>query len=217
MSFFLATAMFIQMQAWAVTDNPTAFHESIRTLVSSIPVRFGEWEGTEIKVPQPAARLLRPNALFARRYDNTRTLRSANLVLVHCTDCRDMSGHYPPNCYPASGWTPDGSSRDVELTVGPRRIPAVVYEYKRTEMGVARQSIVYNFFILPSGFATDMAHVQSASGDRRSRPYGAAQVQVILDGGTPEFNQMQIVTELLEPLGPILDTLQVRKNQEGHP
>lgn len=206
--------MFVQMQAWAVTNDSAGFHGSIRAAAGSIPWRFDDWEGTEIAVPQPAATLLRPNILFARHYENSTTLREANLVFIHCTDSRDMSGHYPPNCYPASGWMLEGPGREVEVMVGARRIPAVAYEFQRTEMGNTHESVVYNFFVLPSGFATRMEAVQKASGDRRWRPYGAAQVQVVIDSAVPETVQLDIVRQLLEPLGPIIDTLQVRKNGE---
>jgi hypothetical protein len=210
LSLMFAAAMFVQMKAWKVEDDPTAFHESVRASVSAIPVRFNLWEGTEIKVPSPAAKLLRPNVLFARRYDNERTTRTANVVFVHCTDLRDMSGHYPPNCYPASGWTPDGPNRTADLVLGRRSIRAAVYEFSRSELGGARRSVVYNFFVLPRGFVTTMSEVQAVAGDRRTRSYGAAQVQIILDALTPEEIQVQIVQELLEPLAPIFDMLQIR-------
>lgn len=210
-SALMAVAMFVQMQAWAVTDDASAFHQSIREAVKRVPIRFSDWEGAEIEVPKPAADLLRPNALFARQYENLKTQRAAKFVFVHCTDSRDMSGHYPPNCYPARGWTREGEGREVSVTVGRQSIPAVAYEFKRVEMGTTRECTVYNFFILPSGFETRMSSVQTAGGDRRLRPYGAAQVQVILDSGTPEVTQLDIVAQLLEPLAPIIDTLQVRK------
>jgi hypothetical protein len=215
LSLLLAGAMFVQMEAWKVEDDPRGFHESVRALVLSIPTRFNAWEGTDITVPAPAAKLLRPNVLFARRYDNQNTLRTANLVLVHCTDFRDMSGHYPPNCYPASGWTSVGAPEVVDLTVGRRTIRAAVYQFERPEPGATRRSAVYNFFILPRGFMSTMAEAQAAGGDRRERPYGAAQVQVIVDALTPDDVEIQIVQELLEPLGPICDMMQTPK--EGKP
>ena len=210
-SFLLATAMFVQMQAWVVTDDASGFHESIRAAVGQIPVRVNDWEGTDIKVPAPAGELLRPNVLFARRYENERTDRSASLVFIHCKDSRDMSGHYPPNCYPASGWTAVGDRQESEVALTGRTIPAAVYEFRRNDLGNTRHSIVYNFFILPSGVVTRMSDVQDAGGDRRARPYGAAQVQVVMDAGTPEFARKQIVQELLQPLAPIIDKLQIRK------
>lgn len=207
----MAGAMFIQMRTYAATDDATAYHAQIATAVSGIPIKFGAWEGSEIKVPAPAAKLLRPNALFARRYDNTKTGRWANLVLVHCTDSRDMSGHYPPNCYPATGWTQSHESESASIQVGLRTIPMVVYSFTRTEFNAVRHTVIYNFFILPGGFATAMSDVQRASGDRRVRPYGAAQVQIIMDSATPESDRQEIVQELLQPLMPVIDLLQTKK------
>ncbi len=210
-SALMAVAMFVQMKAWAFSDAATDYHQMVKRAASAIPVRHGEWEGTDIAVPQPAARLLRPNVLFARHYESNRRGLEANLVFVQCTDARDMNGHYPPNCYPSSGWVLDKPGRAVQIPVGRTTIPAMSYEFTRSEFGAARRSLVYNFFILPSGFATTMAEVTRVSGDQRWRSLGAAQVQVILDSSLPETTRLDIASELLEPLVPIIDTLQVRR------
>lgn len=203
--------MIVQMQAVASTGDAQLYHANILAAVSRIPIRFGGWEGSDIKVPLPAAKLLRPNALFARRYDNAKTGRWANLVFVHCKDSRDMSGHYPPNCYPATGWNQSHAGVSTTITVGSREIPMAVYDFTRTDFNTVRHWVIYNFFILPSDIVTGMSDVQRASGDRQVRPYGAAQVQVILDSTTPESVREGIVQELLQPLAPIIDLLQTRK------
>lgn len=207
----MAGTMFVQMHASASTNDAAVYHANIAAAVTRIPIRFGGWEGSDIKVPVPAAKLLRPNALFARRYDNQHSGRVASLVLVHCTDSRDMSGHYPPNCYPATGWTPSGPSQSIEVSLGKASIPMVVYNFSRTEFNTVRHTVIYNFFILPSGMVTGMDEVQRASGDRRVRPYGAAQVQIIMDSATPERARQDIVGELLEPLTPVIELLQSKK------
>jgi len=210
-SVLMAAAMFVQMKAWSFSDAAEDYHEAVRRAANAFPIRHGDWEGTEIAVPQPAARLLRPNVLFARHYEGHRRLLEANLVFVHCTDARDMNGHYPPNCYPSSGWVLDGPGHRAEISVGRTSIPVMAYEFSRSELGAVRRSLVYNFFVLPSGFATTMAEVSRASGDQRWRSLGAAQVQVVIDPSIPETTRLEIASELLEPLVPIIESLHARR------
>ena len=205
-SFLVAAAMFIQLKAWAIADDATPFHQSVRNAIEAIPERTGLWYGDDINVPLPAAKLLRPNALFARRYQ-LRTGQAATLVIVHCTDSRDMSGHYPPNCYPANGWTPVGGRVESSLILNKRAIPVAIYRYHRTELGIT----VYNFFILPRELTTRMEAVRRSGGDRQSRPFGAAQVQVILNDDIKLDEADRIVEELLTPVAPVIELIQIRK------
>ena len=206
--------MVVQMRAYAAPSDTQAYHQVVRNAVSAIPVRFGGWEGSEIKVPLPAAKLLRPNVLFARRYEEAQSGRWASLVVVHCRDCRDMCGHYPPNCYPSSGWTMSEPEVSDEFPCGDTNVPMAVYDFSRTEVNHVRRTVVYNFFVLPGGFMTRMSEVQKASSNWKLRAYGAAQVQIIMDAGTPEAVQRRIVQDMLKPLAPVFASLQVRTEGE---
>ena len=55
------------------------------------------------EVPPEAQELLRPNAIFSRRFQRPGEI-GVHVLVVHCSDARDMIGHYPPICYPSSGW-----------------------------------------------------------------------------------------------------------------
>jgi hypothetical protein len=127
-----------------------------------------------------------------------------------------MCGHYPPNCYPSSGWTQSEPYVRTELQLGGTVIPAIIYNFTRNEMETVSHTVVYNFFILPDGFVTRMSDVQKASGKREARPYGAAQIQIIMDSNTPESSRAGIAEELLKPLMPIIALLQERA-QGGRP
>jgi hypothetical protein len=209
----LAAGLYAQMRSYAVADDTTPFHRRVADAVDKIPFRNGPWEGTEAKPPDAAGQLLRPNALRAIRYRDLKSGRWASLIVIHCRDSRDMSGHYPPNCYRGSGWTQAGPPDIREYKLWDRTVPIAAYEFSRAEFDRVNNWVVYDFFVLPTGeFVTDMESVRTASGDYRTRPYGCAQIQVLMDSGTPKDDQQAILNELLEPIGPVIKELQATRS-----
>lgn len=163
-----------------------AFHDEVAEAVQRIPLRLEGWEGRDTDVPASARALLRPNALLGRQYQDLDTGRKASLVIVQCRDTRDMTGHYPPRCYPAHGWLQSETVTKHEIVVEGVSIPVTRYEFTRSEFDRVQRIAIDNFFVLPfGGLARDMEGVLEAASDYRVRPFGAAQVQVITDGTLP--------------------------------
>src|SRR5437879_3851825 len=84
----LTLGLTLQVRSYAAQDDSGPFHARVREAVGKIPVRIGDWEGTEVPVPPAAGKLLRPNVLFCRNYHHLGTGRRATLLLVHCRDSR---------------------------------------------------------------------------------------------------------------------------------
>jgi hypothetical protein len=205
----LAGGLFLQMRTYARVDDPSAFHARIREAVEDIPIRMGPWEGTDTQPPPAAGMLLRPNKILCRNYRDEEGRRWAKLIFIHCKDARDMSGHYPPNCYPGNGWTMQGPPTIGQHQLWGRSVPIAEYHFSRAELNRTISTVVYDFFVLPTGkFCTRMEDVRGVSGDYRSRPLGCAQVQVVMDAATRDEERPQILREMLEPLGPTIDVLQ---------
>jgi hypothetical protein len=181
------------------------FHASVREAAERFPINSGQWVGREVDLPPSATKLLRPNAIVARQYQSTEHEGiSATLLVVQCADIRDMQGHYPPNCYPAHGW--GGEVDGNPAAVG--ELSAARYDFvrrsERGELGIS----VYNLFILPSGeTTTDMRVVRRASSDYETRPYGAAQIQVVLNQDVPESEHAWILDEMRRIADPVLEVL----------
>ena len=191
----------------AATDPAAveAYHGTIRDAAAAFPVDFGVWIGHEVDVPPSATQLLRPNAIVAREY-RTEAMggASATLMLVQCADIRDMQGHYPPNCYPAHGWT--RGDADADARFGP--LPAVRYEYTQRVGTQDRAITVYNLFVMPTGeVALSMNAVGKAGADYLLRPYGAAQVQVVIGGEIDRERHPWILSQMHEIAAPVLEVL----------
>lgn len=183
-----------------------AYHERVARVINSIPVDINGWVGKQVPVPQSATNLLRPNAIIARNYTNDERGLSATLLVVQCRDTRDMAGHYPPQCYPASGWLePDEDAVSMVEVEGQemRR-----YRFHRVAGQAERSIIVYSLFVLPTGDLTvSMTDVRRLSADYGYRRYGAAQIQVLLDAGVDEGDQAWILDQMYQIAKPAIDAV----------
>jgi len=194
----LLGAMHAGLGADAGDEAVDRYHAGARAAIGQVPERIGSWVGSDVEVPQSALVLLKPNALLGRRYFNESSGRAVTLVIVQCRDTRDMSGHYPPVCYPAHGWTSSSEPEEVELAVGSERLRVTRYRYMRTEFDHTTRITIFGMFVMPgTGIVQDMPGVRRAASDYRLRRFGAAQVQVVMDGTLAESEQVEIAGEIL--------------------
>ena len=96
----LGDRMFLRMSP-VQTDE---YHASVKAAVEAVPTVVGSWVGIDTPVPEAAVRMLHPNIILSRRYQNLSTNETLTVLLVHVRDARDVLGHYPPVCYPGQGW-----------------------------------------------------------------------------------------------------------------
>lgn len=184
------------------------FHAAAAKAIESLPDKFGDWETAEIPIPASAQTLLKPNAMLSRALTNRVTGEQASLVLVQCRDTRDMAGHYPPICYPGQGWTENAPRRPVELTAGDRKVTAIRYEFTRSAFDRDRMLVVYNFFAIPGqGTPSDMDTIRRAASDYSARPFGAAQVQIVLTRRQSAEEEQRLVESALSPMADVVDLL----------
>jgi hypothetical protein len=169
-------------------QDAAPYHARVKAAVDAFPYVIGYWTGSDEPVPTAAVDLLRPNVIVSRRYkkqaENWRDERQADLLIVQCADSRDMTGHYPPICYPASG-EPLISQRPFALKVGNIVINGTEYLFdtRQKRTGMLRKS-VYNFFVVPGrGIVADIGGVRAAASDYQRRCFGAGQFQVVIENG----------------------------------
>lgn len=187
------------------------YHARARKSIDAFPYVIGYWTGSDVVVPRAAVKLLRPNALVSRHYTNhspdPHAPAWADLLISQCADSRDMTGHYPPICYPSSG-EPQLSARPFRLSVGDERIDGIEYQFAATpDRGIERES-VYNFFVVPGrGIVPDIAGVRDAAGNYQRRCFGAAQFQVVMDADQPPEARDEVFTTLIGADPEVIKTL----------
>lgn len=195
------------------------YHRHAKEVLEAWPKQIadGDWITEDDRnLPPAAEQLLHPNVEIDRLY-TSRSLwingqrASASLLIVQCKDSRDMRGHYPPICYPASGEQPE-SSAPFTVTAAGAAISGMEYHFVRKSVPVYRRC-VYDFFIVPGkGFFADMADVNKAAADYQRRYYGAAQFQVVMNADYSQEQREQILKTLIgaNPLAfSVLNTVQI--------
>jgi hypothetical protein len=184
----------------------------------------GRWTGRDQPLPTAAQKLLRPNAVVSRTYEDNQKgelgaaagrERSATLLIVQCRDSRDMLGHYPPRCYRSHGME-QKYAEPRDWKVGGMTIPGVEYGFEQKLVGQTYRTTVYNFFVVPGGKSNnplrrDMDAVRDAAEDYQQRYYGAAQFQVVFQGlssaDLSRSERDEIFRTLIEPTIPVIRTL----------
>lgn len=165
------------------------YHAAVRHAGTLIPQQFGDWVGHDQKSSVDAERLLKPNIIFSRNYINRQNGRVVGVLIVHCKDARSLEGHYPPVCYPSSGYTAL-TTKERQWHLASTTVPGMEYKFGKgpPEPG---ELLVYNFLILPpkydksgakqeeGAYVPDMKGVNRNAWDYLRRYFGAAQVQVV--------------------------------------
>ncbi|MFG0257226.1 MAG: exosortase-associated EpsI family protein [Phycisphaerales bacterium JB043] len=217
-SFVILVTIIVSHGVGAVVpEGADEYHERVRLAIESIPYSITDpvagttWVGRNVEVTPAAEKLLQPNKIMQRQYQDLETGRSFSLLLVHCKDVRDMVGHYPPNCYPASGWT-QRSSIENAVALGEQQLAAREYRYTRLDDAYVESTlIVRNFFLLPyAGRARvvgDYDALVSASRGRQRTALGAAQVQILGGVGMDEQERQRITELFVRMIEPVIDVI----------
>jgi hypothetical protein len=174
-------------------EGHEAYISSVTRAIDDVPYRINGWTGSDLTTAPPqAVEMLRPSRVLHRGYSDAATGESIRLVIVHCPDVRDMAGHHPPNCYPATGWVSEGQGAAGEIEVGirDRRERMALHTFSHMDKTGARRLVtIASGFLAPGsrGLIPEMSGLRRVSENRRDRRLGAAQVQMIFDGGaSPE-------------------------------
>jgi hypothetical protein len=184
LSLLLLTVLSYALPNRVVFDERTEARQAeIKAAMEDVPYIVGDWMGREEGVVEEAQELLRPNAILSRRYLQPGEF-ALHLLVVHCSDARDMLGHYPPICYPSNGWEDrqlSGEAAETVLRVGEYRLPVRVYQFRQiSESGFEENIRILNCFVLPTGAVTrDIEAVNRQSERLAVSVQGVAQVQVI--------------------------------------
>lgn len=192
------------------------YHQRAKAAVESIPLHIPPgWSVRSDPIPREALAILRPNVIKCWKYvDNDTTNprwydRWASLLVDQCKEARDMSGHYPPNCYRNSGEEEDLAARQPrDWRVNGMTITGMEYHFRQTTATKSTRTAVYNFLIVPDrGIYRDISGVDKAAEDYERRYFGAAQFQLVMDADLPQSERDEIFTTLMQPCVPVIKTL----------
>lgn len=190
-------------------DDARPYHERVQRAVAAIPHKLGSWVGQDVPIPPSARAMLRPNALFSRRYENLDHGWQAALIIVQCETARDLRGHYPPICYPSHGLQMI-DVKPMTWDMRGERVPGIEYHFNASTQDRAPHKVVANFMILPDGrIVRDMGAVESAAADYLRHFYGAAQVQIVMQSDLREDQRQRAVEQLISAIAPVIETIRM--------
>jgi hypothetical protein len=192
--------------------NAADYHARVRALADHLPYRIGNWVGSDVTPPQSAVTLLRPNLLLGRDFKNAETGENATLMIVQCQDARDMSGHWPPVCYPAHGWTlRDTEQREILVAGLP--VPVMIYRFTIESIDQYSEIVIYNFFVRPDGAVeSGRDGVRRAAEDPRLKIFGAAQFQIAFGASMDSDRRDEIFGLLVAGAFPVLQAVRGGKS-----
>jgi hypothetical protein len=194
-----------QQESRRAPADAKEYHKRIRDEAAAIPLNVNGWIGSDAPVPYEAMDMLRPNVIIGRSY--RKGGREVWFQMVHCVDVRNLENHYPPHCYPATGYTML-SQAAREWEIDGLRIPATEYQFARMAIDPSTAVVVENFMVLPKiGIVRDMGPVSEVADDVRRRTYGAAEFQVLFGAGTTATERTAITRELLAPFAHVILTI----------
>jgi hypothetical protein len=230
----ISALMLIGMMAEARTHVKPADADqhlaNCRKAIDAIPFTIAGptgniWSGSTVAVPASATQLLQPNIILSRLYvkhgaESQADIQNVALLIVHCTDARDLQGHYPANCYPAQGQK-QLSKEDRIWHLKDMDIPGIEYHFAGD--GLDEESVVYNFFITPmipgklvshpelnGQVCPDMNSVYLSGEDYQRKYYGAAEFQVVSKAPMTRQQRDQAFIDLMTPCENVIRTLENR-------
>jgi Protein of unknown function (DUF3485) len=187
----------------SVTAEDLERQAAIATEMAQVPFQIKAWVGSEVPIPTDQTEILHPNALLSREYTEIGARgpgTRVTLLLVHCSDVRDMDGHWPLHCYPKSGWKLAEYEPSIPV-FGPDGFP---HDFARARFTLAdggtsqRTMTVFFAFVLPDGrIETDMRRVASRTTRKSDSLQGVAQFQFVFSGDVPADRCAVVAKELM--------------------
>ncbi|MBL9118657.1 MAG: exosortase-associated EpsI family protein [Phycisphaerae bacterium] len=171
--------------------------------MENVPFQIGTWVGSPVPIPTDQQEILHPNALLSRQYSKIGERGPGTIVtmlLVHCSDVRDMDGHWPLHCYPKSGWTKDADVKTIKVDgAGSLKHDFAWVRFTIADGGsTPRVMTVFYTFILPDGrIETDMKAVSDRSKRKSDSSKGVAQFQFVFSGDVTPERCAQVAKELI--------------------
>ena len=217
----------LMMGGWFLIENPMGedgqileHRARIVEEMKTFPYQLDNWWGADVPVPTSAMEILRPNSLVSRRFSKLETSDEVVLALIHCSDLRDMMGHYPPVCYPATGWTLDEEgTEDVLVPLADINARMRLYRFHRFDQeGLQKEQTVLSIFLLPNELLlTDMQELKGRSSrGRNMSAVGVAQLQMVFNDAPETDVVVRQATELLSAVPmKIISALYAPLNEES--
>ncbi|MFG0329800.1 MAG: exosortase-associated EpsI family protein [Phycisphaerales bacterium] len=207
----------VHYRAASPTAAGDAYRATVRAEVERLPYRVGEWVGKDSEPTAAAVDLLKPNVIVQRTFFHPETMETVSLLFVHCSDIRDMAGHYPPICYPSHGWIKT-NAEVFDLPVGSHTRQASLYEFRWPVTSVRPAMQVVNLFVAPDDtpvIARDLDALRSAAAPGVLSTLGVGQFQLVLPATLGRTERVEIASEFMAAIQPLIAAVGTRPDESA--
>ncbi len=202
----LAVALHSLMQPGAADARP--YHAAVVTASDNTPLQVDNLQAKPMEIPEGSLKLLRPNTARAAQYTSPDQHISAQFLLIQSKDARDLSGHYPPRCYPNVYGYVQLDSKPRQWQIDGLTLQGTEYTFAESSLTNAPRWVVMHFFALPGGGTTGkLSQMQHAAADYLRRYQGAAQIQMVFADSVPQPDRDAMFVQVMNAHQPLLKAI----------
>lgn len=195
----VAVSAAIAVHAHAVPPRNPVHIELVDAAIHDLPYRLENLIGKDSTMPAAQIRVLQPDALLSRRYENLMNSERFLVTITYQWDGRSHAGHHAARCYSARGWDPVGI-RQHDWSFGSYNLSGSEHQFTRRRGGAVETIFVHEIPLL--------APATVAGGGRRTSAAARARVQLVFPSPVDRDRRDRLTIAVLSNLGDLLDLLQ---------
>ncbi len=156
------------------------YHETITQVSEQTSIKIDGLDELPLEIPEGSLKMLRANMSRAVQYTDPGTGATGQYLIIQSKDARDLSGHYPPRCYPNVYGYVEKSNKPRQWEISGLKIDGTEYIFAESNAADATRWVVLHCFVVPDAGTTGQLRVmRAAAADYLRRHHGAAQVQML--------------------------------------
>lgn len=175
----------------------------VRQSLAEVPFAVGDWLATEAPLGAQELDLLKPLAAYRRTYRRPGEDGQVTLVVIACSQARDLVGHEPGLCLSRQGWN-SVYGRSTGWLKPSRRIEGTDYLFENEDLPHIRRrvaSVLMTYGRITSG---DPRMVAAAAADFRRNSLGAVGIQIVCDDDLTDEQWRQLSTRFVVCFQPLI-------------
>lgn len=180
--------------------------------LEQIPFAVGDWLATEAPLAPQELDLLKPLAAFRRTYSRPGEDGQVTLVVIACSQARDLVGHEPGLCLTRQGWSVV-AARATGWLEPSRRVEGIDYLFENDlhpDLQRRVASVLITYGRITSGRPELVA---AAAADFRRNSLGAVGIQLVCDDNISDAEWEQRCSGFIAGCQPVVAQFQAFPEQ----
>lgn len=199
----------------AVADllaNWTALAPFPRGTLAELPLRIGEWVGRDDPLDERVVEVVDADDHVSRVYAKGRGEAVSLFIALRRTDiaygvpARELMPHRPEVCYPAHGWSPDGTHTGQVVAVDGSDVPVRILRFHRREVDIERVTVL-TYCIVDGRRADHPAHLRPSGLRPKGNVRYVAQLEISSGGIVFGLSAEGLIRDFASESAPVIMSL----------